>query len=110
MNRLGRDTQMCVHITKRQKYTEPNIRFSLLLGLHITGAQMFLLAVQGGGNFSVCVFVWVLVLVCTVCVFCAHAYAQFGPVCTFCICTQHVCMLEHEEDSFICVYTVCGSR
>ena len=43
MNRLGRDTQMYVHITKRQKYAEPNIRFGFPPGLHITGVQMSLL-------------------------------------------------------------------
>lgn len=52
MNRLGRDPQMCIHITKRQKYTNPNIRFSFLPSLHITGVQMSLLTLQEEGNIN----------------------------------------------------------
>lgn len=67
MNRLGRDTQMCVHITKRQKYTEPNIRFSFPLGLHITGVQMSLLVLNEERGTCACVCMCVCLML-----FCLH--------------------------------------
>lgn len=70
MNRLGRDTQMCVHITKRQEYIEPNIRFSFPPCLHITGVQMSPQSEERGTLMSVCVLVCTYVYLYMLMLFC----------------------------------------